>query len=75
MPAFFCPHVPDLISCASYSIRRVNSYFLANCAPRRDCALYVPEGREPPMKLPPVLSAYAFLIFAVLFALFIYFTR
>jgi len=27
------------------------------------------------MKIPPVLSAYAFLIFAILFVLFIYYTR
>jgi len=27
------------------------------------------------MKMPSVFSAYAFLIFAVLFALFLYFTR
>jgi hypothetical protein len=32
-------------------------------------------SRIQPMKIPPVLSAYAFLLFAVLFALFIYFTR
>jgi hypothetical protein len=37
--------------------------------------LHRDSAKKQPMKIPPVLSAYGFLIFAVLFALFIYFTR
>jgi len=35
----------------------------------------VREGGEQPMKIPPVLSAYGFLIFAVLFLFFLYCTK